>query len=67
MPRVTIDESGQYLPEPRCDKAQSKPEAVPVEEGNLPAGDVALSVRNHQQSEGEEMSQVRSGEGLEQE
>lgn len=59
MPRVTIDESGQYLPEPRCDKAKSKPEAVPVEERNLPAWDVALPMRNDQQNEGEEMSEVR--------
>jgi hypothetical protein len=66
VPRVTIDESGQYLPEPRCDKAQSKPEAVPVEERNLPAGDVALPVRNSECVGAEDLSEVRSGEGREQ-
>lgn len=63
MPRVTIDESGQYLPEPRCDKTKSKPEAVPVEERNLPAGDVALPVRNPECVGAEDLPEVRSGEG----
>ena len=42
MAEVTIDSSGRYVPRRRHDQTKSQPEAIPVEERNLPAGDVAV-------------------------
>jgi hypothetical protein len=60
MAKVTIDSSGQYVPRMEDDKTKSQSEAVPVEERNLPAGDVAMpEVQDDQQEEAKDVSKVR--------
>jgi len=57
---VTIDSSGRYVPRRRHDQTKSQPEAIPVEERNLPAGDVALSeVQSGEQNEIQDVPEVR--------
>jgi len=63
MAKVTIDSSGQYVPRLQDDKTESEPEAVPVEERTLSAGDVALpEVQNDQQGKAENVPEVRGEE-----
>lgn len=63
MAKVTIDSSGRYVPRSNSDKSKSKPETVPVEERNLPAGDVALrAVQSGEQSKDEDVPEVRREE-----
>jgi len=60
MAEVTIDSSGRYVPRRRHDQTKSQPEAIPVEERNLPAGDVALSeVQSGEQNEIQDVPEVR--------
>jgi len=60
MAKVTIDSSGQYVPRREHDQTKSEPEAVPVEERTLSAGDLALQqVPNNQQGKAEDVPEVR--------
>lgn len=63
MAKVTIDSSGRYVSRLQDDTTQSNPEAVPVEERNLPAGDMAVQqVPNNQQGKAEDVPEVRGEE-----
>jgi len=60
MAKVTIDSSGRYVSRLQDDKTKSEPEAVPMEERTLSAGDVALQqVPNNQQGKAEDVPEVR--------
>lgn len=63
MAKVTIDSSGQYVSRLQDDPTKSEPEAVPVEERNLPAGDVALpEVQSGEQNDIQNVPEVRGEE-----
>ena len=60
MAEVTIDSSGRYVPRRRHDQTKSQPEAIPVEERNFPAGDVAVpEVQSSEQKEIQDVPEVR--------
>jgi len=60
MAEVTIDSSGRYVPRRRHDQTKSQPEAIPVEERNLPAGDVAVpELQGGEQNEIQDVPEVR--------
>ena len=60
MAEVTIDSSGRYVPRRRHDQTKSQPEAIPVEERNLPAGDVAVpELQSGEQNEIQDVPEVR--------
>ena len=60
MAKVTIDSSGRYVSRRQHDQTESQPEAVPMEERTLSAGDVALQqVPNNQQGKAEDVPEVR--------
>ena len=60
MAKVTIDSSGQYVPRREHDQTESKSEAIPMEERNLPAGDMAMpEVQSGEQKEIQDVPEVR--------
>jgi len=63
MAKVTIDSSGQYVPRREHDQTERQPEAVPMEERNLPAGDMAMpEVQSGEQKEIQDVPEVRGEE-----
>jgi len=60
MAKVTIDSSGRYVPRLQDNETKSQPKAVPVEERNLPAGDMAMpEVQSGKQKEIQSVPEVR--------
>jgi hypothetical protein len=63
MAKVTIDSSGRYVSRRQHDQTESQPEAVPMEERNLPAGDMAMpEVQSGKQKEIQNVPEVRGEE-----
>jgi len=63
MAKVTIDSSGRYVSRLQDDKTKSEPEAVPMEERTLSAGDMAMpEVQSGKQKEIQNVPEVRGEE-----